>query len=102
MIAVKRWMAFIGSREFIAVRKEVGKLEEWIYVLTAEAGRKGSCWAVLGRPDQKKRRLPPMPGPNKAGFGVVILDGKLFVMAGYATDHRKKMFLMRFTTIMPV
>ncbi|KAG0525402.1 hypothetical protein BDA96_06G053500 [Sorghum bicolor] len=87
----KRWMTFIGSREFIAVRKEVGKLEEWIYVLTAEAGRKGrSCWEVLRSPDQKKRRLPPMPGPNKAGFGVVVLDGKLFVMAGYAADHGKE------------
>ncbi|XP_066346613.1 F-box/kelch-repeat protein At1g67480-like [Miscanthus floridulus] len=86
----KRWMAFIGSREFIAVRKEVGKVEEWIYVLTTEAGRNGSCWEVLGSLDQKKRRLPPMPGPNKAGFGVVVLDGKLFVMAGYAADHGKE------------
>jgi len=86
----KRWMAFIGSREFIAVRKEVGKVEEWIYVLTTEAGRNGSCWEVLGSLDQKKRRLPPMPGPNKAGFGVVVHDGKLFVMAGYAADHGKE------------
>ncbi|RLM64407.1 F-box/kelch-repeat protein [Panicum miliaceum] len=86
----KSWMAFIGSREFIAVRKEVGKLEEWIYVLTAGAGGQGSHWEMLGSLDQKKRILPPMPGPKKAGFGVVVLDGKLFVMAGYAADHGKE------------
>jgi len=86
----KSWMAFIGSREFIAVRKETGKLEEWIYVLTAGSGGQGSRWEVLGSPDQKKRILPPMPGPRKAGFGVVVLDGKLFVMAGYAADHGKE------------
>ena len=86
----KSWMAFIGSREFIAVRKETGKLEEWIYVLTAGSGGQGSRWEVLGSLDQKKRILPPMPGPRKAGFGVVVLDGKLFVMAGYAADHGKE------------
>ncbi|KAJ1270580.1 hypothetical protein BS78_06G063200 [Paspalum vaginatum] len=86
----KRWMAFIGSREFIAVRKEVGKLEEWIYVLTAETGGKGHCWEVFGSLGQKKRKPPPIPGPSKAGFGLVVLDGKLFVMAGYAADHGKE------------
>ncbi|TVU13910.1 hypothetical protein EJB05_37346 [Eragrostis curvula] len=85
----KGWMKFIESREFIAVRKEVGKLEEWIYVLTAEAQGKGSRWAVLGSLDQKKRIFPPMPGPRKAGFGVAVLDGKLFVMAGYDADNGK-------------
>ncbi|CAN6248290.1 unnamed protein product [Urochloa humidicola] len=86
----KRWMAFIGSKEFIAVRKEVGKIEEWIYVHTAGADGQGSRWEVLGSLGQKKKILPPMPGPNKAGFGVVVLDGKLLVMAGYAADHGKE------------
>lgn len=86
----KRWMSFIGSKEFIAVRKEIGKLEEWIYVLTAEARGKASHWEVLGSLQQTNRILPPMPGPTKAGFGVVVLDGKLFVMAGYAADHGKE------------
>ncbi|KAL6650731.1 hypothetical protein ACP70R_009656 [Stipagrostis hirtigluma subsp. patula] len=86
----KRWMTFIGSREFIFVRKELDKLEEWIYVLTAEAEGKGNYWEVLGSLDQKNRKLPPMPGPAKAGFGVVVLGGKLFVMAGYAADLGKE------------
>ncbi|CAO2034706.1 unnamed protein product [Urochloa humidicola] len=86
----KRWMAFIGSKEFITVRKEVGKIEEWIYVHTAGADGQGSRWEVLGSLGQKKKILPPMPGPNKAGFGVVVLDGKLLVMAGYAADHGKE------------
>uniref|UniRef100_A0A0E0K044 Acyl-[acyl-carrier-protein] desaturase n=1 Tax=Oryza punctata TaxID=4537 RepID=A0A0E0K044_ORYPU len=86
----KRWMSFLESKEFIAVRKEVGKLEEWVYVLTADAGSKGSHWEVLGCSGQKHSPLPPMPGPTKAGFGVVVLDGKLFVIAGYAADHGKE------------
>ncbi|OEL16008.1 F-box/kelch-repeat protein, partial [Dichanthelium oligosanthes] len=86
----KRWMTFIGSREFTAVRKETGKLEELVYVLTTGAVSEGSRWEVLGCLDQKKRILPPMPGPNKSGFGVVVLDGKLLVMAGFAADHGKE------------
>lgn len=84
----RRWMLFVGSREFSAVRKEVGKIEELIYVLVAEPGGKGSRWEVLGY--QNNRVLPPMPGVTKAGFGVVVLDGKLFVIAGYDVDHGKE------------
>lgn len=44
-----------------------------------------------------------MPGPNKAGFGVVVLDGKLFVMAGYAADHGKEFVSDEvYTAMMPV
>uniref|UniRef100_A0A0D9VG84 F-box domain-containing protein n=1 Tax=Leersia perrieri TaxID=77586 RepID=A0A0D9VG84_9ORYZ len=86
----KRWMSFLESKELIAVRKEVGKLEEWVYVLTADAGLKGSHWEVLGSSGHKHSPLPPMPGPTKAGFGVVVLDGKLFVIAGYDADHGKE------------
>lgn len=86
----KRWMSFLESKELIAVRREVGKLEECVYVLTADAEAKGSHWEVLGCPGQKHTPLPPMPGPTKAGFGVVVLAGKLFVIAGYAADHGKE------------
>uniref|UniRef100_A0A0D9W430 F-box domain-containing protein n=2 Tax=Leersia perrieri TaxID=77586 RepID=A0A0D9W430_9ORYZ len=83
----KRWMEFIESNEFIAVRKEVRRLEEQIYVLITGAGGKGPCWEVLGSLEHKNRILPSMPGLTKAGFGVVVLDGKLFVMAGYVVDY---------------
>lgn len=86
----KRWMSFLESKELIAVRKEVRKLDECVYVLTADARAKGSHWEVLGCQGQKNTPLPPMPGPTKAGFGVVVLDGKLVVIAGYAADHGKE------------
>ena len=86
----KRWMSFLESKELIAVRKEVQKLDECVYVLTADAQAKGSHWEVLGCQGQKNTPLPPMPGPTKAGFGVVVLDGKLIVIAGYAADHGKE------------
>jgi len=85
----KRWMSFLESKELIAVRKEVGKLEEWVYVLTPDAGTKGSHWEILECSGQKQSPLPRMPGLTKAGFGVVVIGGKLFVIAGYAADHGK-------------
>jgi hypothetical protein len=88
MGAVSRgWRSFIGSREFSAVRKEVRKIEELVYVLAAEAGEKGSRWEVLG--EHKNRAIPPIPGLTKSGFGVTVLYGKLYVMAGYAAVHGK-------------
>ncbi|CAL5382742.1 unnamed protein product [Camellia sinensis] len=46
--------------------------------------RAGSHWGVLDCLGQKHRDLPPMPGPVKAVFGVVVLNGKLLVMGGYS------------------
>ncbi|KAM3367047.1 hypothetical protein ACQJBY_015986 [Aegilops geniculata] len=83
----RRWMSFIGSREFSAVRKEVRKIEELVYVLAAEAAEKGCRWEVLG--ERKNSAIPPMPGLAKVGFGVVVLYGKLYVIAGYAAVHGK-------------
>lgn len=80
----KKWRSFIQSKEFITVRKLAGMLEEWLYVLTMDAEGKGSHWEVLNCLGQRHQLLPPMPGPAKAGFGVVVLNGKLLVMAGYS------------------
>lgn len=80
----KRWRSFIQSKEFITVRKLAGVLEEWLYVLTMDAEGKESHWEVLDCLGHKQRFLPTMPGPVKAGFGVVVLNGKLFVMGGYS------------------
>ncbi|KAF5741157.1 hypothetical protein HS088_TW10G00152 [Tripterygium wilfordii] len=80
----KKWRAFIQSKEFITVRKLAGLLEEWLYVLTMNPDGKDSLWEVLDCLGHKHRTLPPMPGPVKAGFGVVALHGKLLVMAGYS------------------
>jgi hypothetical protein len=85
----KRWMSFLESEELIAVRKEIGRLEEMVYVLAADADAKGSHWEVLECSGQR-HSLPCMPGLTKAGFGVVVLDGKLVVIAGYAADHGKE------------
>lgn len=83
----KRWRSFIRSKEFTIIRKEAGKLEEWLYVLTSDSKGKGCHWEVLGDPGDKGQLLPPMPGPAMAGFGVVVQDGNLFVMAGYSVDE---------------
>lgn len=79
----KKWRSSIRSKEFITVRKLAGMLEEWLYVLTMDAEEQGSHWEVLDCFGNKHHVLPAMPGPMKAGFGVVVLNGKLLVMAGY-------------------
>ena len=80
----KRWRCFIQSKEFITVRKLAGVVEEWLYILTADSEGKGSHWEVMDCLGHNRQSLPPMPGPAKAGFGVVVLNGKLLVIAGYS------------------
>lgn len=82
----KKWRSFIQSKEFTIVRKEAGKLEERLYVLTGDTEGKGSHWELLGSLGDEQRLLPPMPGPVKAGFGVAVVNGKLLVMAGYSVE----------------
>ncbi|XP_072950689.1 F-box/kelch-repeat protein At1g67480-like [Typha angustifolia] len=86
----KSWRSFIQTKELISVRKEAGRLEECIYILTGDTDGKKSHWEVLGSVSSKNQVLPPMPGPEKAGFGVVVLDGKLLVMAGYSVHQGKE------------
>ncbi|KAI3696445.1 hypothetical protein L1987_79460 [Smallanthus sonchifolius] len=80
----RRWRSFIKSKEFITVRKLSGLVEEWIYVLTMDTKGDGTHWEVLDCLRNKQAVLPQMPAPVKAGFGVVVLNGKLIVMAGYS------------------
>ncbi|KAL4573840.1 hypothetical protein LXL04_020659 [Taraxacum kok-saghyz] len=81
----RTWRSFIKSKEFIVVRKLAGLVEEWMYVLTTDGeGAEGTHWEVLDCLGVKRYVLAPMPGPVKAGFGVVGLNGKLMVMAGYS------------------
>ncbi|XP_011014059.1 PREDICTED: F-box/kelch-repeat protein At1g67480-like [Populus euphratica] len=80
----KKWRSFLKTKEFITVRKLAGLLEEWLFVLTMDSEGKESHWVVLDRLGLKRQLLPPMPGSTKAGFGVVVLNGKLLVMAGYS------------------
>ncbi|KAL6969287.1 hypothetical protein U1Q18_029009 [Sarracenia purpurea var. burkii] len=79
----KRWREFMESKEFITIRKTAGMIEEWLYVLTMDRKGKESHWEVLDCVGQRHRILPLMPGPAKAGFGVVVLNEKLLVIAGH-------------------
>lgn len=80
----KKWRSYLRSKEFLTVRKLAQVVEEWLFVLTLDAEGKESHWDVLDCLGYKIRQLPPMPGVEKAGFGVVVLNGKLLVMAGYS------------------
>ncbi|KAL5075915.1 hypothetical protein RYX36_014899 [Vicia faba] len=80
----KKWRLFIRSKEFVMVRKLAGLLEEWLYFLTMDSEGKETHWEVIDNLNHKCVSLPPMPSPGKASFGVVVLNGKLLVMAGYS------------------
>lgn len=81
-----KWRSFIKSKEFLALRKEAGKLEEWVYILTGDADGRDNHWEVLVGPEGSSKVLPPMPGPMKAGFGVAVIDANLLIIAGYSVD----------------
>lgn len=78
----KKWRFVVQSKEFITVRRLAGMLEEWLYVLTMSGGGKESHWEVMDCLGHKLSSLPPMPGPAKTGFKVVVVGGKLLVIAG--------------------
>ena len=80
----KNWRSFIKGKEFITERKLAGAVEEWLYFLTMDTVRKEFHWEVFDGVERKFRVLPPMPGAVKAGFEVVVLNGKLLVIAGYS------------------
>lgn len=82
----KRWRQFIQSKEFYAVRKLAGTLEEWLYVLTKDDDDGRIYWQVLNSVPGKWQSLPPMPGPVKTAFGFVVMDGNLLVMGGLVED----------------
>ncbi|KAI4382524.1 hypothetical protein MLD38_008477 [Melastoma candidum] len=85
MGAVSRnWRSYLRSKEFLTVRTLAKVVEEWLFVLSLDAERKESHWDVLDCSGQTIRRLPPMPGVEKAGFGVLVLNAKLLVVAGYS------------------
>jgi len=77
----KQWRSFIQSEEFMTIRGQGGMLEEWMYMLTMDDEGK-SHWEVLDCLGNKPHVVPPMPSELKAGFGVVVLHGKLLVLAG--------------------
>ncbi|KAL3501028.1 hypothetical protein ACH5RR_035477 [Cinchona calisaya] len=89
-VVCKRWRSFIQSKEFIMVRKQAGMLEEWLYILTVDPEGNGNHWEVLDCWGQKHHVLPSMPGPVRVGFGMVVLNGKLLIIAGHAVvDGRR-------------
>ncbi|GAA0139549.1 hypothetical protein LIER_01071 [Lithospermum erythrorhizon] len=78
----RRWRSLIGSNEFMTVRRLAGVVEEWIYILVADADGNGSHWEVQDC-WRKHHQIPPMPGHVRDGFNVVVINGKLLVIAGY-------------------
>ncbi|XP_078156383.1 galactose oxidase/kelch repeat superfamily protein [Carex rostrata] len=91
----KAWRKYIRSKEFMAVRREAGRVEEWIYFLTGNPkGKEGIHWEVSGSglAGGKTKMLPPMPGQVRGGFGVIVVDGKLLVLAGYTLDEERECF----------
>ncbi|WOL11404.1 F-box/kelch-repeat protein [Canna indica] len=91
MGAVSRtWRSFIKSKEFLTIRKEAGKQEEWMFILTSDADGKESHWGVWRGSGEKLKVLPPMPGPMKAGSGVAVLDAKIVIAGGYVVDEGTK------------
>ncbi|TKY59522.1 F-box/kelch-repeat protein [Spatholobus suberectus] len=60
----RAWKATLVSSELFCVRKELGTMEEWLYILTKVKDDK-LLWYALDPLSRRWQRLPPMP---KVGF----------------------------------
>ncbi|XP_022725487.1 F-box/kelch-repeat protein At1g22040-like isoform X2 [Durio zibethinus] len=56
----RAWKAAIMSTELFNIRKELGTIEEWLYILT-KVERDKLLWYALDPLSRRWQRLPPMP-----------------------------------------
>ena len=56
----RRWRSAVSTSEVYSLRKELGRTEEWLYVLTKGHEDK-LLWYALDPVSTKWQRLPPMP-----------------------------------------
>lgn len=78
-----RWRSFFRSQLFVALRKRLGLLEGWVYVLSRDMS---AClhWHVLDPAQRRWMALPGMPPVCSRRFGMAceVLDGKLYLIGG--------------------
>ncbi|XP_038715817.1 F-box/kelch-repeat protein At1g22040 isoform X2 [Tripterygium wilfordii] len=56
----QKWKATIMTPELLKLRKELGRTEEWVYILTKSEDDK-LFWHALDPSSRKWQRLPPLP-----------------------------------------
>ncbi|XP_010531279.1 PREDICTED: F-box/kelch-repeat protein At1g67480-like [Tarenaya hassleriana] len=81
-IVSRRWRSFLVGGDLQAVRESLGLVEELLHVLVSTGNRKQ--WNILDSSGRIVGILPPMPGPNKSGFGVAVLGDKILVAGGFS------------------
>nr|KYP61127.1 F-box/kelch-repeat protein At1g22040 family [Cajanus cajan] len=89
-LVCRAWKATLVSSELFCVRKELGTMEEWLYLLTKVKDDK-LLWYALDPLSRRWQRLPPMP---KVGFedetkkGAV--DGCIYALGGFSRASAMK------------
>ncbi|CBI19111.3 unnamed protein product, partial [Vitis vinifera] len=85
----RNWKATITSPELFNLRKELGKTEEWLYILTkVEEDR--LLWHALDPLSRRWQRLPSMPNDTLdqmpfCGCAIGAVDGCLYVLGGFSS-----------------
>ncbi|CAL9081986.1 unnamed protein product [Musa textilis] len=65
----RRWRAALSGAQVYRLRKELGRTEEWVYILTeVEDGKLG--WHALDPSSGRWQRLPPMPNTRSGASGL--------------------------------
>ncbi|KAG2265314.1 hypothetical protein Bca52824_072393 [Brassica carinata] len=84
----RRWRSAVSTSELFTLRKELGRTEEWLYVLTKGQDDKLS-WYALDPVSTRWQRLPPMPvivseseQTPFCGCAVGSVNGCLYVLGG--------------------
>ncbi|THU45895.1 hypothetical protein C4D60_Mb02t22780 [Musa balbisiana] len=72
----RRWRAALSGAEVYQLRKELGRTEEWVYILTkVEDGK--LAWHALDPSSGRWQRLPLMPNTQRGSLGLwprILMD----------------------------
>ncbi|KAG1334154.1 F-box/kelch-repeat protein [Cocos nucifera] len=82
-LVCKRWNRLLTGNYFYSLRKRLGMVEEWVYVIKRDRDGKIS-WRAFDPVNQLWKSLPPVPSEYSEafGFGCAVLSGCYLYLFG--------------------
>ncbi|XP_018448295.1 putative F-box/kelch-repeat protein At1g27420 [Raphanus sativus] len=73
-----RWRRLIMREHYAAILKMSGSVEEQFMCVLMD----NMYWEVFDGSGNTMGQIPPIPGPLKCGYGLMVLDGRKIVLVG--------------------
>lgn len=84
-LVCKKWNRLLAGNYYYALRKNIGTVEEWIYIIKKDRDGRVS-WDAFDPVNQLWQPLPPVPKEYSValGFGCAVLSGcQLYLFGGW-------------------